>query len=113
MISEYELNGVDCDPPKEVTPTGHDDAADLAAMAEGQPRDYEAFRRELMERKRAEWKAGEVNDAEKPQIVRDVQADMANHKCCDCGNPLENEATIHLHLGKLYCSRCYHAEAGS
>lgn len=48
-----------------------------------------------------------------PEIVRDVQADMAGHKCCDCGNPLENESTIHLHLGKLYCSRCYHAEAGS
>lgn len=48
-----------------------------------------------------------------PDIVRDVQADMAAHKCCDCGNPLENEATIHLHLGGLYCSRCYNAEAGS
>jgi hypothetical protein len=99
-ISEYELNGVDCDPftgpfpkPRE-TPLTDQEIRAMAAADEEAMRSCEPTQ-------------------PLPSIVRDVQADMAAHKCCDCGNPLENEATIHLHLGKLYCSRCYHAEAGS
>ena len=35
------------------------------------------------------------------------------HKCDECERDLADETTVYIHGRKLFCSKCYNAEAGS